>query len=57
MQAQKLIDYAPFPDALRGKYQHYTQADIGMLRRAGYDAPFLSVEDGVGRYCRSLLAA
>ena len=57
MQAQKLIDYASFPDALRGKYQHYTQADIAMLRRAGYDAPFLSVEDGVGRYCRSLLEA
>ncbi len=57
MQAQKLIDYASFPDALRGKYQHYTQADIGVLRRAGYDEPFLSVEDGVGRYCRSLLEA
>jgi len=57
MQAQKLIEYASFPDALRSKYQHYTQADIGMLRRAGYDEPFLSVEDGVARYCRSLLAA
>ena len=56
MQAQKLIEYASFPDALRGKYQHFTQADIGMLRRAGYDEPFLSVEDGVGRYCRALLA-
>ena len=57
MQARKLIEYASFPDTLRGKYQHYTQADIGMLRRAGYDEPLLSVEDGVGRYCRSLLAA
>jgi len=56
LQARKLIEYASFPDALRGKYQHYTQADIGMLRRAGYDGPFLSVEDGVGKYCRALLA-
>ena len=56
MQAQKLIEYAPFPGALRGKYQHYTEADVSLLRRAGYEAPFLGVEEGVGRYCRALLA-
>ena len=56
MLAEKFIEYAAFPDALRGKYQHYTQSDIGMLRRAGYDEPFLSVEEGVARYCRSMLA-
>ena len=50
-----LIRYAPFPDALKGKYQNFTQADIGALRRAGYTAPFLSVEEGVARYCRQLL--
>jgi ADP-L-glycero-D-manno-heptose 6-epimerase len=55
MQAQKLIEYASFPDPLRGKYQHYTQSDIAMLRRAGYGEPFLSVEEGVARYCRALL--
>jgi len=52
---QGLIDYAPFPDALRGKYQNYTQADIGALRRAGYSAPLLTVEEGVGRYVAQLL--
>ena len=26
--AQGLIEYIPFPDALRGKYQCYTQADL-----------------------------
>ena len=57
MQAEGLIEYAPFPDALRGKYQHYTQSDIGILRRAGYEEPFLAVEDGVRRYCRALLGA
>src|SRR6266571_2174626 len=55
MRAQGLIEYARFPEALKGKYQHFTQADIGALRRAGYAAPFLSVEEGVGRYCRQLL--
>ena len=57
MQAERLIDYAPFPEALQGKYQHYTQADVAMLRRAGYEEPFLSVEEGVARYCRALLGA
>ena len=56
-EAQKLglIDYAPFPEALKGKYQNFTQADIGALRRAGYAAPLLTVEEGVGRYVERLL--
>ena len=54
MRRQGLIEYAPFPEALKGKYQHFTQADMGALRRAGYTAPFLSVEEGVERYCRHL---
>ena len=48
--AQGRIEYIPFPDALRGKYQSYTQADIGQLRRLGYGEPFLGVEQGVARY-------
>ncbi|TAL56989.1 ADP-glyceromanno-heptose 6-epimerase [Pandoraea sp.] len=51
-----LIEYIPFPDALRGKYQCFTQADIAQLRAAGYDAPFLSVAQGVERYCHWLLS-
>lgn len=54
-QKQGLIDYAPFPDALKGKYQNYTQADIGALRRAGYSTPLYTVEEGVGRYVAQLL--
>ncbi len=54
-RAQGLIEYAPFPDALKGKYQNFTQADVGALRRAGFAAPFLPVEEGVARYCRQLL--
>jgi ADP-L-glycero-D-manno-heptose 6-epimerase len=54
-RGQGLIEYAPFPDALVGKYQNFTQADVGALRRAGFSAPFLAVEEGVGRYCRGLL--
>ncbi|CAH2790564.1 MAG: ADP-L-glycero-D-manno-heptose-6-epimerase (EC [uncultured Caballeronia sp.] len=49
-----LIEYIPFPDALRGKYQCFTQGDQSKLRAAGYDAPFLTVQEGVDRYVRWL---
>ncbi|KMZ12604.1 ADP-L-glycero-D-manno-heptose-6-epimerase [Candidatus Burkholderia humilis] len=44
------IEYIPFPDALRGKYQCFTQADQSKLRSAGYNAPFLTVQEGVECY-------
>lgn len=56
MQRQNIIRYIPFPGDLQGKYQSYTQADLTVLRNAGYQAPFLTVEQGVTRYCRQLLA-
>ena len=57
LQQQELISYIPFPDALRGKYQSYTQADISALRNSGYKVPFLSVEEGVSRYVGQMLKA
>lgn len=48
--AAGLIDYVTFPDALRGKYQCYTQADLGKLRGAGCDHAFADVQTGVARY-------
>jgi ADP-L-glycero-D-manno-heptose 6-epimerase len=56
MHVQKIVEYVPFPDALKGRYQSFTEADIGALRDAGYDAPMLDVAAGVGRYCDHLLA-
>ena len=50
MQQQGLINYIPFPQQLRGKYQSYTQADISSLRNSGYSGDFLNVEEGVARY-------
>ncbi len=55
MRSSKLIRYIPFPDALKGKYQSYTQADMQKLREQGYAEPFLDVEQGVGRYVTFLL--
>ena len=51
-----VIEYIAFPPQLVGKYQSFTQADVSALRSAGYGEPFLSVEEGVGRYVASRLA-
>ncbi len=54
---QGLVEYIPFPDALRGKYQCFTQANIDHLRQSGgYQQPFYTVGEGVSRYVRWLLA-
>lgn len=47
---QGLIEYVQFPDALRGKYQCYTQADLGALRAAGCNHRFADVQTGVAKY-------
>jgi len=52
---QGLIEYVTFPEALKGKYQAYTQADMTQLRAAGYGQPFQSVEHGTASYVRWLL--
>jgi len=44
------IEYIDFPESLKGHYQSFTQADIEDLRKAGYDAPFKTVEEGVKCY-------
>jgi ADP-L-glycero-D-manno-heptose 6-epimerase len=44
------LAYIPFPPALEGKYQSFTQADVTALRGAGYGRPFTSLEDGIARY-------
>lgn len=44
------VSYIPFPEDLRGHYQSFTEADVGALREAGYDAAFVPVEEGVRRY-------
>lgn len=48
------IAYIPFPAALAGKYQSFTEADLTRLRAAGYAAPFAPVEQGVAEYVRTL---
>ena len=53
--SQGLIEYIAFPEALRGKYQAFTQADVTQLRAAGFTAPMQTVEQGTSSYMRWLL--
>ncbi len=55
LKSQGTLQYIPFPDALKGRYQSFTEADLGALRAAGYEAPFLTVAEGVERYVAALL--
>ncbi len=49
------IDFIEMPDALRGKYQYFTQADIGKLRDTGYTGPRFSLESAVADYVQNYL--
>jgi ADP-L-glycero-D-manno-heptose 6-epimerase len=44
----------PFPEALKGKYQSFTEADLAELRAAGYRENFATVEEGVADYVKWL---
>ncbi|WKX26553.1 ADP-glyceromanno-heptose 6-epimerase [Tatumella ptyseos] len=48
------VEYIPFPDKLKGRYQAYTQADLTRLRNAGYTKAFKTVTEGVSDYMRWL---
>lgn len=52
--AKGLIEYIAFPEALKGKYQSFTEADLTRLRAAGYLRDFKTVEEGVAVYVRDL---
>ncbi|MCK9388625.1 MAG: ADP-glyceromanno-heptose 6-epimerase [Sulfuritalea sp.] len=52
--AQGVIEYIPFPDALKGKYQSFTEADLAQLRGVGYKDVFATVEEGVADYVKWL---
>ena len=51
------IEYVEMPEALRGRYQYYTQADIRRLQATGCPVPFRSLEDAVRDYVTNYLQA
>ena len=52
-----LIAFREMPEALRGRYQYFTEANLDKLRQAGFAEPTTSLEDGVRLYVKYLAAA
>lgn len=50
------LEYIAFPEALKGKYQAFTQANLTALRASGCDVTFRTVEEGTRDYMQYLLA-
>jgi ADP-L-glycero-D-manno-heptose 6-epimerase len=50
------IEYIDMPPELRGQYQYFTEARMERFRKAGYEAPFTTLEDGVTDYVTGFLA-
>jgi ADP-L-glycero-D-manno-heptose 6-epimerase len=48
------IQFIDTPDELRSQYQYFTRADMTKLRRAGFEASFYPLEDGVRDYLEQL---
>jgi len=48
--APERIRFVDTPEAIRERYQYFTEARMDRLRAAGWTRPFSSLEDGVARY-------
>jgi ADP-L-glycero-D-manno-heptose 6-epimerase len=55
LKREPKIEYVDMPEKIRGQYQYFTEAKVDRLRRAGYNAGFTSLEDGVTRYVTQFL--
>jgi ADP-L-glycero-D-manno-heptose 6-epimerase len=49
------IEYVDMPTDIRETYQYFTQADVNKLRRAGYNTPFHTIEEGIDDYVKNYL--
>ena len=56
LDRETAVQWMDTPVEIRDRYQYYTQAEMDRLRAAGYDQPFLSLEDGIAAYVKGYLA-
>lgn len=49
------IEFIDTPEDIRDKYQYFTEANMGKLRKAGYSKEFTSLEEGVSDYVTNYL--
>ncbi len=54
---EPVIDYIEMPRDLVEKYQYFTQADLGRIRKAGYGGECRSLESAVTEYVQCYLSA
>jgi ADP-L-glycero-D-manno-heptose 6-epimerase len=55
MEKPEDIEYVPTPEAIRDRYQYFTEAKMDRLAAAGYQRPFTSLEAGVAYYLHDYL--
>ncbi|MGE3142949.1 MAG: ADP-glyceromanno-heptose 6-epimerase [Hyphomonadaceae bacterium] len=53
--APAAITYVDTPEAIRDKYQYFTEADMSRLRKLGYGRQFTPIEAGVADYVNAYL--
>jgi len=49
------ISFIDTPEDIRDTYQYFTEANMGKLRKAGYDKQFFSLEEGIEDYVGNYL--
>ena len=50
------IKYIDMPEKLKDKYQYYTKADIGKMRKVGYDKSITTLPEAIKDYVQNYLA-
>jgi ADP-L-glycero-D-manno-heptose 6-epimerase len=55
MDLPEKIEYIELPEHLAEKYQYYTKAELEKIKKAGYNDPVSSLEDGVTDYIKNYL--
>lgn len=55
MDVKENIEYFDMPEILKEKYQYFTKADIGKLRKAGYINEITKIDNAVTDYVKNYL--
>jgi ADP-L-glycero-D-manno-heptose 6-epimerase len=55
MELPHRIEYVEMPAHLRGRYQYHTEASLGKIRKAGYDAAITPLREAVRDYAQNYL--
>ncbi|MCR9071529.1 MAG: ADP-glyceromanno-heptose 6-epimerase [Alphaproteobacteria bacterium] len=57
LDQEERIEFIEMPEAIRDRYQYFTQARMDRLRGAGYPDQFTTLEEGVRRYVKGFLTS